>query len=511
MIGAIGSTGNSTGCHLHVALYKNTPHPFSFSQMTSANAAKFEFDAVYIPNGQKIFVSNSGNDLTGDGSSQNPYYSVQKAVNIATENDSIMIDNGTYTPVVFNGHDVTLVGKGENNTFIDGVNASSCLSILSGETIKIYGMTLQNGNSMNGGAVNIEWGGSCYADSCIIKNSTGQYGGGVSVNNGVFSITNSEIKNNTAIYGGGINAHNNSRIFAQNCKINDNIATTTSISVNTSGGGITCYIGSSAVLINCLGHHNIADYGAFYHGNNSCGLTLINSTISLNRTNKDAAAIEIIDSTMCDIQSSVIWDNHPRQIILSGWNSPRISCASIDYTAIKAGYSGIITNGNILNYGTSNLTSDPLFQDTTALDFTLQPSSPCINSASPDSCENLTQFDLSGNNREIDSYIDRGCYESLISITTGVNDEMKNDRDAIIFPNPSNGDLFITDEFDYIITVCNDANEACPFFSGIVHHRIHKGFEDPAKASGTEEQIINSYRKVRDQLKEYFHEFYSGL
>ena len=76
---------------------------------------------------------------------------------------------------------------------------------------------------------------------------------------------------------------------------------------------------------------------------------------------------------------------------------------------------------------------------------------------------------------------------------------------------PKQVDLFITDEFDYIITVCNDANEACPFFSGIVHHRIHKGFEDPAKASGTEEQIINSYRKVRDQLKEYFHEFYSGL
>jgi len=76
---------------------------------------------------------------------------------------------------------------------------------------------------------------------------------------------------------------------------------------------------------------------------------------------------------------------------------------------------------------------------------------------------------------------------------------------------PKQVDLFITDEFDYVITVCDDANEACPVFTGIVRHRIHKGFEDPAKATGTEEQIINSYRKVRDQLKDYFQEFYTGL
>ena len=62
-------------------------------------------------------------------------------------------------------------------------------------------------------------------------------------------------------------------------------------------------------------------------------------------------------------------------------------------------------------------------------------------------------------------------------------------------------DQFINQEFDYVLTVCDDANEKCPVFTGKVKHRLHKGFEDPAKAKGTKEEQMQIYRRVRDEIK----------
>jgi arsenate reductase len=76
---------------------------------------------------------------------------------------------------------------------------------------------------------------------------------------------------------------------------------------------------------------------------------------------------------------------------------------------------------------------------------------------------------------------------------------------------PQSVDLFLSDSFDYVITVCDEARESCPYFSGNVRHRMHIGFEDPAKAGGTEEEILGEYRKIRDQIKEEFFKFYKAL
>jgi arsenate reductase len=53
--------------------------------------------------------------------------------------------------------------------------------------------------------------------------------------------------------------------------------------------------------------------------------------------------------------------------------------------------------------------------------------------------------------------------------------------------------------FDYVITVCDQAKESCPFFPGGVI--IHKGFKDPSQSSGTEDEILASFRKTRDEIK----------
>lgn len=59
---------------------------------------------------------------------------------------------------------------------------------------------------------------------------------------------------------------------------------------------------------------------------------------------------------------------------------------------------------------------------------------------------------------------------------------------------------FLNEDFDYIITVCDDARESCPVFSGGKHY-IHWNLLDPAKAKGSEEEVLAVFRKVRDEIK----------
>jgi arsenate reductase len=62
-------------------------------------------------------------------------------------------------------------------------------------------------------------------------------------------------------------------------------------------------------------------------------------------------------------------------------------------------------------------------------------------------------------------------------------------------------DQYLQEPFDHVITVCDDANEACPFFPGAAN-RLHWSFEDPSKAEGSEEQRLQVFRRVRDELRE---------
>lgn len=73
---------------------------------------------------------------------------------------------------------------------------------------------------------------------------------------------------------------------------------------------------------------------------------------------------------------------------------------------------------------------------------------------------------------------------------------------------PKNVDEFINQSFDYVITVCDNAKETCPVFMGKVKHQLHIGFEDPAEATGTEEEILNTFRRIRDEIKRDFYQFY---
>jgi arsenate reductase len=62
-------------------------------------------------------------------------------------------------------------------------------------------------------------------------------------------------------------------------------------------------------------------------------------------------------------------------------------------------------------------------------------------------------------------------------------------------------DRYLQERFAYVITVCDDANETCPFFPG-AQSRLHWSFEDPSKAEGSEDERLEVFRRVRNGIKD---------
>lgn len=73
---------------------------------------------------------------------------------------------------------------------------------------------------------------------------------------------------------------------------------------------------------------------------------------------------------------------------------------------------------------------------------------------------------------------------------------------------PKNVLQFLDQPFDHVITVCGEADENCPLFRGKVGKRAHIGFDDPAKATGTDQQVFAVFRRVRDEIRERFTDYY---
>ncbi len=92
----------------------------------------------------------------------------------------------------------------------------------------------------------------------------------------------------------------------------------------------------------------------------------------------------------------------------------------------------------------------------------------------------------------------------------GVNpkavETMKEDGIDISHHNSNNIDEYRHIDFDFVITVCDNAKERCPFFPTTAK-KFHQNFSDPAKATGTEEEIRKQFKQVRQQIKDYCKQF----
>lgn len=94
--------------------------------------------------------------------------------------------------------------------------------------------------------------------------------------------------------------------------------------------------------------------------------------------------------------------------------------------------------------------------------------------------------------------------------THGVNPKaisvMKEDGIDISHHTSNNIDEYFNVDFDFVITVCDNAKERCPYFPTKAK-KFHYNFPDPAKAIGTEEDVMNEFRRVRQLIKEYSQKF----
>jgi arsenate reductase len=94
--------------------------------------------------------------------------------------------------------------------------------------------------------------------------------------------------------------------------------------------------------------------------------------------------------------------------------------------------------------------------------------------------------------------------------THGVNAKaieiMKRDGIDISDHTSNNINEYLDVDFDFVITVCDNAKESCPYFPTKAV-KLHYNFPDPAKAKGTDEQVIEQFREVREMIRKYVQNF----
>lgn len=113
----------------------------------------------------------------------------------------------------------------------------------------------------------------------------------------------------------------------------------------------------------------------------------------------------------------------------------------------------------------------------------------------------LQQFDKNITVCSAGTYPAQKINEKAVAVMKEVGIDISHNR-------PKSVELYLDEVWDYVITVCDDANETCPLFIGKVNHRLHIGFEDPSKVTGSEEFIMSEFRRVRNLIKNEFTKLY---
>ena len=401
-------------------------------------------EPMIMHNGPIWYVATTGSN-NNDGSLERPFATIQFAIERASENDTILVQPGTYfesnwlysknivlASLFITTNDTSYI----NNTIIDGDSTDCTLAIYGNidSTCKIIGFTIQNGIGCvygQGGGIYIEGSNPTLENLIIKNNSGGTNGGGICLNsNSNALINNVLIENNSSEYGGGI-ACFNSEPTLKNCTIKNNHASYnggglylemsnpilkhTSILMNSSnneGGGLYIMDGDF-LFINLSIINNIANNGGgLYYENNNDNINPI-------------------------IKNSILWDNIPQSII-------NLNNVSITYSNIQGGWEGI-----------GNIDLDPLFCLIDSSDYTLAENSPCVDTADPNSpydenntiadmgafgigCEQFnfspSEFSLSTPDNNSDIIIDEyNLIDNSISFSWEASSDLNNDSLIYLF------------------------------------------------------------------------------
>ena len=316
-------------------------------------------------------ISTTGSDITGNGSEQFPFATIQHGINSSSNTDTVLVQPGTYVENInFNGKLITIGSlflttqdtTYISSTIIDGNNSGSVVTFETGEdtTTVLCGFTITNGTAgySNGGGIRCDES-SPSLDNIIISNNSAFHGGGIYCNSSSPNLENVIISNNSAFHGGGILC-----IESSPGLINVTIKGNYAFGISGTGGGICCVSNSNPSFGNVTISGNSASYGG--------GIDCISSSPSLmNVTISGNTATSFGGGIFCQIANpslinSILWNDSPQEIYIESGS------VTATYSDIEGGWAG-----------TGNINADPLFVDPGNGDYHLQPASPCIDAGDP--------------------------------------------------------------------------------------------------------------------------------
>ena len=164
---------------------------------------------ITASNPSEAYISPDGSDDAGDGSQNNPYSSIKNAINQASNDSAIYLNEGKYAGEnnrnITLDKSVTLIGKSKESTIIDCESSGRLFTMDSSSSLTLINLTLTNGNATdNGGLIHNE-GGQITIKNCILSNSQGFDNGGAIYNNlGTLTIEDTCFTQNSALNYGGV-------------------------------------------------------------------------------------------------------------------------------------------------------------------------------------------------------------------------------------------------------------------------------------------------------------------
>ncbi|MDZ7796429.1 MAG: T9SS type A sorting domain-containing protein [Candidatus Marinimicrobia bacterium] len=370
--------------------------------------------------GNQIWVDPGGDDTWGNGSPDLPFAGVQRAVDIAADNDTVIIRSGTYRgSVKIKEKSLALASTyildndstAMDNTVLlaDTSVHSPVLTIIGVDSVAVLGLSLKEGsgrffypNYTYGGAVYCEnsncylehvriednhadfSGGGIYALASTLhlhdvqlKNNYAYFGGALGLSGSTLKAAHTTIRNNSASSGGGIYAEDFSRLSILYSDISANTAQKSyspvlekSLSISEYGGGI--YVKNTDLLIrnSLLSENHSENTGAVLasrYGNTE----ILQSTIADNSNDEDSSAVLYLISQYdpFSLVNSIVWNPGEIQI------TSELSDINISHTDLMGGTAGISRNddNNSAISASSVTDNDPLFEN----GYALSPSSPC--------------------------------------------------------------------------------------------------------------------------------------
>ena len=209
----------------------------------------------------EIYVSADASDEIGNGSSQNPYKSLECAIKNSGDDSTIYLNDGEYVGEnnrnIEIGKSITIIGKSKQNTIINGESSGRLFSLNSTGKLTLINITLLNAHTTeNGGTIYCE-GGEINLKNCIVKNSRAEINGGVIYNNlGSLNIEDTCFTNNSASEYGGV-LYTLGITTVKNSNFTENVLTS-----KTAGIGVCIATGGKIDVDGCLFYDCHAPYSS---------------------------------------------------------------------------------------------------------------------------------------------------------------------------------------------------------------------------------------------------------